>query len=231
MECLLKVRRVTLENCHGVDGVVVVIDVLRAFTTTAYAFYRGANEIFLVSTIEEAFDLRAENPDCLLVGEVEGLPIKGFDIPNSPTVISRMDLSSRRLIQRTTAGTQGVVLATKADHLFAASLCVGARTAKCIQALSPEIVTFVETGVSSKGGGDEDVACSDYIAGLLFGAPPKFVDIRNQVLTSRAANKFTGAEHSDFPQTDVDYALMIDRFDFAMEVERKDGLLLLRPVK
>jgi len=227
----LKIRRVTLENCHEVDGVVVVIDVLRAFTTAAFAFYRGADEILLVSTVEEAFDLRAQNSDCLLIGEVEGLPIKGFDIPNSPTAIARMDLNSRRLIQRTPAGTQGVVLATKADQLFAASLCVGARTAKCIQALSPEIVTFVETGVRSKGGGDEDVACSDYIAGFLFGTPPKSVDIRNRVLNSPAAHKFTGTEHSDFPQTDVEHALMIDRFDFAMAVERKDDLLVLRSVK
>jgi len=214
-----------------VDGVVVVIDVLRAFTTAAFAFDRGADEIFLVSTVEEAFELRNQNPDCLLIGEVGGLPIKGFDLPNSPTAVARMDLSSRRLIQRTTAGTQGVVLATKADQLFAASLCVGARTAMCIEALSPEIVTFVETGVRTKGGGDEDVACSDYIAGFLFGTPPKIADIRNRVLNSTAARKFTGTECSDFPQTDLEHALMIDRFDFAMKVERKDDLLVLRSVK
>jgi 2-phosphosulfolactate phosphatase len=227
----LKIHRVTLATCHEVDGAVVVIDVLRAFTTAAFAFDRGADEIFLVSTVEEAFELRDQNSDCLLIGEVEGLPIKGFDLPNSPTALARMDLSSRRLIQRTTAGTQGVVLATKADRLFAASLCVGARTAKCIEALSPEVVTFVETGVRKKGGGDEDVACSDYIAGFLFGTPPKFADIRNRVLNSPAARKFTGTENSDFPQTDVEHALMIDRFDFAMEVVRRDDLLVLRSVK
>jgi len=227
----LKIRRVTLETCHEVDGAVVVIDVLRAFTTAAFAFDRGADEIFLVSTVEEAFELRNQNSDCLLIGEVEGLPIKGFDLPNSPTAVARMDLSSRRLIQRTTAGTQGVVLAAKADQLFAASLCVGARTATSIETLSPEVVTFVETGVRTKGGGDEDVACSDYIAGFLSGTPLKFADIRNRVLNSPAAHKFTGSENSDFPQADVECALMIDRFDFAMEVERRDDLLVLRPVK
>jgi len=227
----LKIRRVTLENCHDADGVVVVIDVLRAFTTAAFAFYRGADEIILVSSVEEAFDLRAHNLDYLLMGEVEGLPIKGFDLPNSPTAIAKTDLNSRRLVLRTTAGTQGAVLASNADQLFAASLCVGAHTAKCIQALSPEIVTFIETGVRSKGEGDEDIVCSDYIAALLFGFSPKFADIRNRVLNSLAAHKFISSEHSDFPQTDVEHAIMIDRFDFAMKVERKDHLLVLRPVK
>ena len=221
----------SLDTCHEVDGVVVVIDVLRAFTTAAFAFDRGADEILLVSTVEEAFELREQEPDCLLIGEVGGLPIKGFDLPNSPTAVARLDLSSRRLILRTTAGTQGIVLAGKADQLFAASLCVGARTAKRIEALSPEIVTFVDTGVRTKGGGDEDVACSDYIAGILCGTPPDFADIRNRVLNSPAARKFAGTKHSDFPETDVEYALMIDRFDFAMKVARRDNLLVLRPVQ
>ena len=45
---------------HEVDGVVVVIDVLRAFTTAAFAFDRGADEILLVSTVEEAFEVREQ---------------------------------------------------------------------------------------------------------------------------------------------------------------------------
>ncbi len=108
----LEIRRVTLDTCHEADCVVVVIDVLRAFTTAAFAFDRGADEILLVSTVEEAFELQDRNSDCLLIGEVDGLPIKGFDLPNSPTAVAKMDLSSRRLIQRTTAGTQGIVLAS-----------------------------------------------------------------------------------------------------------------------
>ncbi len=227
----MEIRRVTLDSCHEADGVVVVIDVLRAFTTAAFAFSRGADEILLASTVEEAFELRQQNPDCLLVGEVEGLPIEGFDLPNSPTTLSSMDLRSRRMIQRTTAGTQGAVLSKKADRLFAASLCVGECTARCINALSPETLTFVETGVRMNGGGEEDAACSDYIADILLDTPTDLFEIRNRVLSSRAARKFTGARNSDFPKTDLEHALMIDRFDFAMEITRGDDLLVLRAVQ
>ena len=143
----------TLDTCHDARGVVVVVDVLRAFTTAAYAFAGGAEEIFLVSTVEEAFSLRKRNSDWLLVGEVDGLPVDGFVLPNSPSALEKLDLSSRRLIQRTTAGTQGVVSAIQSGRLFAASLCVGSATADCIRALNPEVVTFVETGVRATGGG------------------------------------------------------------------------------
>ena len=88
----VEIRRATLDSCHQADGVVVVVDVLRAFTTAAFAFAGGAEEILLVSTVEQAFDLRKELPDHLLMGEVGGLPIEGFDLPNSPTIVAKTDL-------------------------------------------------------------------------------------------------------------------------------------------
>lgn len=220
----------TLDTCHDARGVVVVVDVLRAFTTAAYAFAGGAEEIFLVSTVEEAFSLRKRNSDWLLVGEVDGLPVDGFDLPNSPSALEKLDLSSRRLIQRTTAGTQGVVSAIQSGRLFAASLCVGSATADCIRALNPEVVTFVETGVRATGGGEDDVACADYITGFLIDKPVSLTEVQKMVLNSRAAAKFSNSENRDFPEADLEHALKIDRFAFGMEVERRDELLVLRPV-
>jgi 2-phosphosulfolactate phosphatase len=210
---------------------VVVVDVLRAFTTAAYAFDRGADEILLVSTVDEAFELRKRQSSLLLMGEVDGLPIDGFDLPNSPSALESLDLSMKRLVQRTTAGTQGVVLANEADHLFVASLCVASATAERIKALAPDIVTFVETGVGARGGGEEDVACADYISSLLIDSPLNLSDIRSRVLNSRAAAKFASPESPDFPRADLEYALGTDQFPFAMKVGREDGLLILRPVR
>ena len=226
----MEIRRSTLDTCHEADGVVVVVDVLRAFTTAAHAFDRGADEILLVSSVEEAFQCRERNSDCLLIGEVGGLPIDGFDLPNSPSALETIDLSYRRLVQRTTAGTQGVVRAIEADRLFAASLCVASATAKRIRMFDPSVVTFVETGVRPKGGGEEDVACSDYISGLLLEVPLSLADTRNRVLNSRAARKFADRGHPDFPEADLEHALMIDQFAFAREVQRRDGLFVLKSV-
>ena len=49
-----------LEDCHTANGTVIVIDVLRAFSTAAYAFSLGAKEILLISTVEEALSLRMQ---------------------------------------------------------------------------------------------------------------------------------------------------------------------------
>ena len=46
-----------LSGADNASGVVVVIDVVRAFTTAAFIFDAGAAEIILVSTVEEALAL------------------------------------------------------------------------------------------------------------------------------------------------------------------------------
>jgi 2-phosphosulfolactate phosphatase len=46
-------------------------------------------------------------------GEVNGLPPEGFDFGNSPTQVMKLDLRGRALVQRTSAGTQGIVRSVK----------------------------------------------------------------------------------------------------------------------
>jgi 2-phosphosulfolactate phosphatase len=227
----VEIRKATLEDCGDTVGPAVVVDVLRAFTTTAFAFARGAAEITLVSSIEEAFTLRAQDPELLLMGEVRGLAVAGFDLPNSPYAIDRLDLHGRRLAMRTTAGTQGVVLTRQARPVYVASLCVAAATARAIAHLQPRQVTFVETGRRSRGGGEEDVACADAIAALLHDAPLPAHEIRTRVRTSSAAAKFTDDTDSDFAAADLEYALRADCFEFAMKVEPAGEQMVLRPVE
>ena len=106
---MMKIRRATLDDCDKETDTVIVIDVLRAFTTSAYAFAEGVSDIALASSVEDAFNLRKRFPDALILGEVDGYPVEGFDLGNSPSVLIGSDISGKRLIQRTTAGTQGVV--------------------------------------------------------------------------------------------------------------------------
>src|SRR5215470_1394365 len=102
-------RYTNLETCHSATGLVVVIDVIRAFTNAAVAFSRGAREIYPVSTVEEALSFKTEVPNALACGEVGGLPPEGFDFGNSPTQTNKLDLNGCVVVQRTGAGTQGIV--------------------------------------------------------------------------------------------------------------------------
>ena len=45
-------------------GTAVVIDVLRAFTTLAYAFGAGVQKALIVGSADEAFAWRQKHPDC-----------------------------------------------------------------------------------------------------------------------------------------------------------------------
>src|SRR5215510_7343644 len=105
----MKFEYTNLETCGTATGLVVVIDVIRAFTNAAVAFSRGAREIHPVRTVEEALKFREDVPNSLAFGEVGSLPPDGFDFGNSPTHTNALDLNGRILVQRTGAGRQGIV--------------------------------------------------------------------------------------------------------------------------
>ncbi len=93
----------SLENCHQATGTVVVIDVIRAFTTAAFAFAAGAKSIEIVGASDEAFLLRDKDSKIRLMGEENGIKIRGFDYGNSPAEFLNQDLSGMELVQRTSA--------------------------------------------------------------------------------------------------------------------------------
>lgn len=225
MKCYYK----DLEDCHIAKGVVVVIDVLRAFSTAAYAFSRGAREILLVSTVEEALELRLQIPHSKAMGEVGGLPPPGFDFGNSPTHINVEDLSGITLIQRTGAGTQGAVRSQNAEVMLAASFVVAGATAEHIARLGTGEVTFVITGRNFSGG-DEDLACAEYLEALLKGSQPEREPYIRRVFGSRDALQHLDPAQTGFPLSDLEYCTQIDRFDFAMPIRRDDGRLIMHSV-
>jgi len=234
---MLTFQRVTIANCAAARQAVVVIDVLRAFSTAAYALARGAQEILLTGTVEEAFALRARFPGALLMGEVGGLPIPGFDFSNSPAQVQQAELAGRRLVQRTTRGTQGVVLSKGAQWLFASSFVCAAATARQVRQSGASQVTFVISGAdlsqrfgppgSPIGVGDEDLACADYLQALLCDANPDPAPYLERVLAAPASNKFVDPEQVDFLPDDLALCMTLDRFDFAMPVQREQDLLRL----
>jgi len=238
----MQIKFATLETCAGSTGLVVVIDVLRAFTTAAYAFAAGASEILLAGTIEEAFELRRRFPESLIMGESDGLKITGFDFSNSPAELRRQLLLGRRLIQRTSAGTQGVVRSQQAQTIFAASFVVARATARAILNLNPASTTFVITGLESGNQyhgvthsastfGDEDSACAEYIESLLLGKSPEPGAYIQRVIDSAPGRIFSDPSRPEFPPSDLDLSLKLDCFDFALQVSRQDGLFIMNKTR
>ena len=225
----MEVRTVTLERCDQAAGVVVVVDVLRAFTTAAHAMRFGAAEIVCVGTVAEAFAERDRRPSSVVMGEVGGRPVEGFDLSNSPTALRPDAVRGRTVIQRTSAGTQGVVASTGASALFATSFACAAATARAVDALDPQVVTFVATGVDDRDG-QEDLACADYLAELLAGTRPSPDPFLARVRQSDAARKFLAEDDPDFPAADVAAACEVDVVDVALRADLEGDHPVLRPV-
>jgi len=226
----MEFKQTTLETCHTATGTVVVVDVLRAFSAAAFAFAGGAKDVVLVSAIEEAIALKAVTPGALIYGENYGLPVPGFDFCNSPAELLGHDFSGKRLIQRTSAGTQGVVRSVQADRLLVGSFVCAEATARYLQKLAPHTVTFVITGIIYDRDGDEDLAYADYLTARLHGQSPNPAPFLERVRRSDAGQLFANPAQLEFPAVDLDFCTQIDRFDFAMQVNKQNGLLVLQKV-
>jgi 2-phosphosulfolactate phosphatase len=177
----------------------------------------------LVGDHEQALAMKRADPTLFLTGEIDGRPISGFDVGNSPSVIEGLDLSGRRVVQRTSSGTQGVVAASGADAIVLASFVIASATVRFLRERARE-VTIVAMGQNAREDADEDLACARHLAAALGGSRPPLPTVT--LLGDRAA----GGWPDWFPRRDAELALEVDRFSFALPVSRENGLLIARPV-
>jgi 2-phosphosulfolactate phosphatase len=217
----VRTRFVSLADA-GPDEAVVVVDVLRAFTTVPWLHHRGVARVFAVDTPERATTLRDGHlPGALLAGEIGGRPLPGFDLGNSPTEVAATDLplAGGTVIHRTSAGTQGLVRCATAGALFAASFVNASATARALRALAPSRVSFVVTGASLGRDGDEDLAAAELIAALASGARPDPAPFVARVAPSDAGRNFTDDGPDWAPPSDLAAACDVDRFDTVLRAE------------
>jgi 2-phosphosulfolactate phosphatase len=207
---------------------VVIIDVLRAFSTAAVALDRGALGISPVLDVTEAFDRRAQDPDLVLMGETDCRPIPGFDLGNSPVDAAAFRFAGRRAVQRTTAGTRGLVTCSAARSLWAASFLVARATVSALKASRAKRVAFVITGTVHYGSADEDLACAEWMAALLRGDQPPVEPFLARVRTSVAAATFLDPASPLHAPADVAFCARAGVFGFAPKVDSGPCPLALR---
>jgi len=220
-------RHVKIIRATGIDGAmqargtVVVIDVLRSFTVSAYALAGGARECRLVRTVAEARALAARTAGAVICAEEDALPVEGIPISNSPTTIREIDLEGRILIQRSTAGTQ-VAAAAKGDDIFAASLVVARATVQACLLRNPARVTLIASADHP-----EDHACAHYLEALLRGEQPNLEQLLLPLRESERYRRAMSGAWPGFPSTDLGLSLDANRFDFAMPVTPQPGYMRL----
>jgi 2-phosphosulfolactate phosphatase len=100
---------------------VIAIDVIRATTTATTALSMG-RRVFPARTSDEAAVLASRLNNPLLVGELGGNMVYGFDETNSPATIANRADVERPMILVSSSGTQLVLDAVGADVVYLACL-------------------------------------------------------------------------------------------------------------
>lgn len=218
-----------LQNLACADDTVIVIDVLRSFTTAAIALAQGANAIYPVEGVSAAIALAGCIDNAVSAGAViGGDPAPGFTFGNSPAQLMTADLAGKTVVLSTAAGVRGLQRFRRAHRLYAGSLVCAQATAAAIRSAGADEVCFVITGEWVDRDGDEDIACADYIESLLRGeavAPEIFAQ---RVRNSDFGRRFTAGTWPNLPLADLELAAQPDRFGFAMPVHREGEHLVIR---
>lgn len=210
-----------IEGAVGATGTVVVIDVIRAFTTAAHALAVGADGIICVEGLDEARSLRPELSGALLMGEERGLRPLGFDFGNEPSGFDGRDLSGATMIQRTSNGTRVLAAASGACGLLAAAAVDVSATARWLADHDASgQLTLVVTGLTS-----EDRVTAEHLAALVNGEDPDPQSLRVAVEASadEHVSLWTRRRHEAERRaflSDIDRCAAVDRFDFAMVADR-----------
>ena len=228
MEILRKRCR---EGAREARGLVVIIDVFRAFSCAPLFFHFGAERIILEADPGKAEALKMANPDFILVGEMNEVPLKDADLGNSPSeiVLKGEDyFKGRVVIHRTTAGVTGAAAALeKAEEVLLGSFMTAGATARYIKAKKSDLVTLVAMGDRARRPAPEDEACAAYLEHLLTGRSFDPIKALGEVVFQPTAQKFIQGTKSYLPREDPIFCLQRDLFNFVLRAERKEKTVLV----
>ena len=210
-----------------VGGVVVVVDVFRAFSTACHILVEGPRSYALITN---SASLDGTPPGALLVGKPELGVELSYDAPNSPTLAAQLPLAGRRVVHRTGAGARGVLAARGAELVLTGALVNASATARYIRDLAPQLVTIVAMGHEAGTRSLEDELCAECLRALILGEDWELTDDQRFALRSGPGKYFFEGAW-EYPPEDFDLCLQRDVFDFALRAELFDDHARLHRVE
>jgi len=214
-----------IEGSKKAEGITVIIDVFRAFSLEAYLMAAGAEKIIPVGSKEVAYKLKEKYPDMILAGERHGKILPGFDMGNSPSQLNEVSVMGKTVIHTTSAGTQGIANANKADEILGASFLTAKATAEYIKKKNPKKVSLVCMGLEAKKETEEDTLCAEYIRSLLLGEEMHLDTEINSLKHTSGAKFFDKEQNTVFPENDFYMCTEVNKFDFILRLKREQTVL------
>ncbi|HBL74954.1 MAG: hypothetical protein A2W90_06715 [Bacteroidetes bacterium GWF2_42_66] len=220
-----------LEGAKRAEGLTVIIDVFRAFSTACYAFDNGASKIYPVGNIDLAYSLKERNPEYVLMGERFERKPEGFDFGNSPSHLLNVDLSGKTIVHTTSSGTQGIVNAVNAEEIITGSFVNAGAIVRYIRKQNPEKVSLVCMGYSCEYPTDEDTFLAEYIKNELLDKTNNFSEMVEQLKKGSGARFFAPENQEWSPSDDFGLCLDLNRFNFVLKVEKEKEQNYLRKIE
>ena len=209
-----------IEGAKQAEGLTVIIDVFRAFSLECYLYDMNVAEIRPIGSVEDAFAMKKEMPDSVLIGERNGKKCEGFDFGNSPSTVLPEVVRNKTILHTTSAGTQGIVNATKATEIITGSLVNAKAVAEYIRKKQPETVSLVCMGNAGVRPAAEDELCAEYIKSLVEGTA--FPDFEQRVadLQKHGGDHFFDENRQEiYPEEDFWMCVKYDKFPFVIHVK------------
>lgn len=219
-----------LDKASQAEGLTVVIDVFRAFSTACYLFKGGAETVLPVTSLNEARTLKVKHPQFILAGEEEGVKPDDFELGNSPSAVLASDVKDKTIIFATSLGTKALVAANKATEVITGSFVNASAICAHIKRQAPTTVSFVCSGSYDENVVDEDMLCARYLENELLGRPNDFHGIVKYLREEGPySGKFFDPNCASHPTEDFDLCLALNEADFVMKAVRQvDGSLSLK---
>ena len=171
------------ESCH--PDAAVVIDVLRATTTIAWALHNGADAVEAFADLDDLRSAAAEwDPASrLLLGERGGQRLEGFDLGNSPVAVVPETVAGKRLFMSTTNGTRALDRVRDVPLLMTSALPNREAVAQRLRGAQPERVAIVGSGWEGSYSLEDSLAAGA-LGSRLKELDPQSVAIANDELTA-----------------------------------------------
>ena len=209
------------ENAGEAEGLVVVIDVLRAFTTSCFIINNNARQLIAVDDLETALKLKKKYPEYILIGERKGIKPEGFDHGNSPQEVKDVDFKGKTVVLTTTTGTRGVNRSVNADEVITGSFVNAKAVADYIFKSRPNTVSFVCTDDSYFD--NEDFLCASYIKSLIEKKPLNFAEIKSYLRKHPCSYGYIAKPLTKYAKEDFALSLTVDTFDFVLRARNPES--------
>jgi len=212
-----------IEGAKQAEGLTVIIDVFRAFSLECYLYDIDVKEIRPIGSVEDAFVLHEKMSGSVLIGERHGKKCDGFDFGNSPSTVVPEAVKGKTILHTTSAGTQGIVNATKATEIITGSLVNAKAVAEYIKKKNPETVSLVCMGNAGVRPAAEDELCAEYIKSLVEGVELPDFEKRVKDLQRHGGEHFFDENRQEiYPKEDFFMCIKYDKFPFVIKINKDE---------